>query len=80
MYELGKDRARMAMIESLADRSPRDAVIQMQRFAQSIKDNDSAKSQRHASEPLSQLRPSNVHPGKDDGANTVRDMRSKYRA
>lgn len=78
MYELGKDRIRMANLESLADRSPQDAIKQMQRFAQSIKDNASAANVKMPKEPLSQLRPSNT--GTDNGVLAVRDLRAKYRA
>ena len=78
MYELGKDRIRMANLESLAERSPQDAIKQVQRFAQSIKDNATAANVKFPREPLSQLRPSNT--GTDNGVLAVRDLRSKYRA
>lgn len=78
MYELGKDRIRMANLETLAERSPQDAIKQVQRFAQSIKDNANAANVKFPREPLSQLRPSNT--GTDNGVLAVRDLRSKYRA
>ncbi len=78
MYELAKDRTRMAMLETLAERSPSDAKVQMQRFAKSIKDNAEAGRLRHPREPLSQIRPSNA--GMDAGGrNEVRDMKMKYK-
>ena len=40
MYELGKDRSKLALLEQLSNMSPRDAVVQIQRLSQSIKDNE----------------------------------------
>lgn len=77
LYELGKDRIKMANLESLALMSPQDAVIQAKRLSQSIKDNESAGKQRIPNEPLSQLRPSNA--GTDNGVMSVRDYRNKYK-
>jgi hypothetical protein len=77
LYELGKDRIKMANLESLAERSPRDAVIQAQRLSQSIKDNRDAQKTRLPNQPLSQMRPSNT--GTDNGAMSVKDYRRKYR-
>jgi hypothetical protein len=78
MYELGKDRIKMANMELLARMSPRDAIVQMQRLSQSIKDNEAASKVRMPNEPLSQLRPSNT--GTDSGVKEVRDYKLKYRA
>lgn len=77
MYELGKDRSKLAVLEQLSNMSPRDAIVQVQRLSQSIKDNEAAGKIRHANEPLSQLRPSNA--GMDNGALSVSDLRKKYR-
>ncbi len=77
MYELGKDRVKMASLQMLAERSPRDAFTQMQRLATSIKDNQAATKVRSPNEPLSQLRPSNI--GTDNGDMSVSDYRKKYR-
>lgn len=77
MYELGKDRGKMALLEQLSYMSPKDAVWQIQRLSQSIKDNETAGNMRVPSEPLSQLRPSNT--GTGSGALTVRDYRNKYK-
>lgn len=77
LYELGKDRIKMANLDSLAERSPRDAIIQVQRLAQSIKDNEAAKQVRMPNKPLSQLRPSNT--GTDNGVMSVTDYRAKYK-
>ena len=77
LYELGKDRMKMASIEVLANLSPKDAVIQMQRLSNSIKENEIASKTRQPNEPLSQLRPSNT--GTDNGAMSVSDFRKKYK-
>lgn len=78
LYELGKDRIKMANLETLAAMSPRDAIIQAQRLSQSIKDNEAAKQVRVPNQPLSQLRPSNT--GTDNGVMSVKDYRAKYKA
>ena len=77
LYELGKDRLKMAQLEQLSQMSPKDALVQARRMAQSIKDNESSGKIRMPNEPLSQLRPSNV--GTDNGALSVSDYRKKYR-
>lgn len=77
LYELGKDRTKLAVLEQLSNMSPRDAMVQIQRLSQSIKENEAANKLRHANEPLSQMRPSNT--GMDNGALSVRDLRKKYR-
>ena len=77
LYELGKDRFKMAQLESLSYMSPRDAIIQAQRLAQSIKDNDQASKVRLPNEPLSQMRPSIS--GTDSGNMSMKDLRAKYR-
>ncbi len=77
LYELGKDRFKMAQLESLSYMSPRDAIIQAQRLAQSIKENDHAAKIRLPNEPLSQLRPSIS--GTDGSAPSFKDLRAKYR-
>jgi len=77
LYEMGKDRLKMAQLEQLALMSPKDAIIQAQRMSQSLKDNESASKIRMPNEPLSQMRPTNT--GTDSGALSVKDLRSKYR-
>ena len=78
LYELGKDRIKMANLEQLAQMSPRDAMKQAQRLSKSIKDNVDASKMKLPNAPLSQLRPSNT--GTDNGAMSVGDYRKKYRA
>ncbi len=77
MYELSKDLIKMNNLENLAMRSPKAAQLQMQRFAQSIKENAEASKLYHAKEPLSQLRPSNAGISAGD-RQEVRDLRRKY--
>lgn len=76
-YEISKDRMKLAQLEWLAERSPNDAITQAKRLSQSIKDNNEALKMKHAKEPLSQMRPSNI--GTDNGALSVSDYRKKYR-
>lgn len=77
LYEMGKDRGKLALLESLAERSPKDAIKQAQRLAQSIKDNNEASKSREAREPLSQMRPSNT--GTDNSVMGVSDYRRKWK-
>lgn len=76
-YELGKDRMRLVQLEILARESPNDAISYSKRFSQSIKENQNAVNIKHAKEPLSQMRPSNI--GTDNGALSVSAYRKKYR-
>lgn len=78
MYELGKDRTKLAVLEQLATLSPNDAIIQAQRLSQSIKDNESVGKVRMPNEPLSQIKPSIT--GADNGGKGIRDLRAKYKA
>lgn len=77
LYELGKDRIKMANLEQLANMSPRDAIVQVQRMSESIRDNETASKVRLPNEPLSQMRPTNA--GTDNGAMSVSDYRKKYK-
>jgi hypothetical protein len=77
LYELGKDRTKMANLEYLAERSPQDALKAAQRLAKSLQDNEAAGKVRLPNEPLSQMRPSNA--GTDTGAMSVTDYRKKYK-
>lgn len=78
LYELGKNRMNLSGLEQLAERSPRDAIVQAQRLAKSLKDNESASKVRLPNEPLSQLRPSNTGTGNSE-ALTMADLKRKYR-
>jgi hypothetical protein len=77
LYELGKDRGKMATLEQLAYMSPKDAIRQAQRMSQSLKDNETASKTRTPNEPLSQMRPSNT--GTDNGVMGVSDYRRKWK-
>ncbi len=77
LYELGKDRIKMAQLEQLALMSPKDAISHAQKLSQSLKDNETARNIRTPNEPLSQLRPSNT--GTDTGVLGVKDLRRKYK-
>lgn len=77
MYELGKDRTKLANLETLAAMSPRDALIQTQRLSKALKENDAAVKSKTAKEPLSQMTPS--HSGTDNGVKSVRDYRKMFR-
>lgn len=78
LYELGKNRLKMAQLEQLSFMSPKDAIVEAQRLAASIKDNEDASNRRQPNAPLSQQRPSNV--GTDSSnAMSMRDLKAKYR-
>lgn len=77
LYAFGNDRMKMSQLEYLASKSPRDAIVQVQRLSQSIKDNEAASKIRVPNEPLSKLRPSNL--GTDNGVMTVKDYRARYK-
>jgi hypothetical protein len=77
LYELGKDRFKLAQLEQLAYMSPKDAIVQAQRLSQSLKDNEASSNRKLPNEPLSQMRPSNT--GTDNGVMSVKDYRAKYR-
>ncbi len=78
LYELGKDRLKLAQLEQLSYMSPRDAMVQAKRLADSIKDNESSGRTRIPNAPLSQQRPSNV--GTESGsALSMRDLKAKYK-
>ena len=80
LYELSKNRAKLAQIELTAREFPQEAVHDLRRLAESIKSNEAATSRRTPNAPLSQQRPSNV--GTDSGSNalSMRDLKSKYKA
>lgn len=77
LYELGKNRLKLAQLEQLSYMSPRDAIKEAQRLASSIRENEKAASIKQPNAPLSQQRPSNI--GTESGVLTVDDYRKKYR-
>lgn len=77
MYEFGKDPAKLALMEDLAERSERSAVQKLQSMAKALKDNANAKSVKQPNEPLTHLRPTNS--AESSGELTVADFKKKYR-
>lgn len=78
LYELGKNRLKMSQLEQLSNMSPRDAVIEVQRLAESIKNNESTSNYKSPREPLSQQRPANAGTGYSGGL-SMSDLKRKYR-
>lgn len=79
LYELSKNRAKLAQIEITAREYPQEALYDLRRLGESIKKNDEVSTRREANAPLHQQRPSNV--GTDSGSVlSMRDLKSKYRA
>lgn len=78
LYELSKNRAKMAQIEMTARDFPQEALYDLRRLGDSVRKNEEATSTRQANAPLSQQRPSNV--GTDSGSVlSMRDLKAKYR-
>lgn len=77
LYYLGNDRFKLSELETMAMRSPADAIKAAQRLSQTLKDNQVAEKIRLPNEPLSQVRPSNT--GTDSGALSVSDYRKRYK-
>lgn len=75
MYDLSKNPQKLVMIAGLAERSPQMAKEQLRRLSDSIKQNQTAKSQAvDAPSPLTSVRPS-ANAGGDSGGKNVRDFR-----
>ena len=78
LYELSKNRAKLAQIEMTAKEFPQESLYELRRLADSIRKNEEASGTRQARTPLSQQRPSNV--GTDSGSVlSLRDLKAKYR-
>jgi hypothetical protein len=75
MYELGRNPGKVASLTTLAYINPQLAKLEMKKLADSIKTNEQASEAPNVNEPLSQVKPSTV--GKDNGSNTVSDLRRK---
>ncbi len=56
LYDLGKNRMKMASLEMLARESPNDAIVEARRLSQSLKDNAAARNTRVPRPPLDQMR------------------------
>jgi hypothetical protein len=77
LYELGRNRLKLAQLEALSERSPRDAIREARRLADSIRDNEKADSYKQPNAPLSQQRPSNV--ATESGPLSASDYRAIHR-
>ncbi len=79
LYELSKNRAKLAQLELAAREFPQEALYDLKRLADSIKGNQSVCNLKSPTAPLSQQRPSNL--GTDAGSNalSMRDLKAKYR-
>ena len=79
LYELSKNRAKMAQLELTARDFPQEALYDLKRLAESIKANEATSKHKNPNAPLSQQRPTNV--GTDSGAVlSMRDLKAKYKA
>lgn len=78
LYELSKNRSKLAQIEQTAEKFPEEALWDLQRLSESIKSNESVANRKQPNAPLSQQRPSNI--GTDSGGVlSIRDLKAKYR-
>ena len=78
-YHLAQNRDKLFRLEGLSVHNYSDAIYEMKRLSQSIKDNDERASIKHPNAPLSQQRPSNN--GTDSaGTLSMSDLKRKYRA
>lgn len=78
LYELSKNRSKLNQLQSTYERNPADAVYDLQRLANSIKENAKVMSSKQASAPLSQQRPSN--PGVGSPSSSMAALKAKYRS
>lgn len=79
LYELGRNRGKLAQLEQLSLMSPEDAMDEAKRLASSIKANINAGNIRKPNSPLSQQRPSTVGTDSSSNAMSMRDLKAKYR-
>lgn len=80
LYELSKNRAKMAQLEIAAREFPQEALFDLKRLADSIKANETASNRKTPNAPLSQQRPSNIGTDSSSNALSMRDLKAKYRA
>lgn len=79
LYHLAKNRDKLYRLESLSSHNPSDAIYEMRRLSDSIKENDDLSNIKNPKSPLSQQRPSNT--GTDSGGTlSMSDLKRKYRA
>jgi hypothetical protein len=78
MYEISKNRSKLARIEQTSRDFPEEALWDLKRLSESIKANKTAASIKSPRAPLSQQRSHNV--GKDEGSVlSIRDLKAKYK-
>lgn len=77
LYHLAKNRDKLYRIEGLSAHNQSDAVYEIKRLADSIKENAQTSQIKNANAPLSQQRPSNT--GTESGALSMTDLKRKYR-
>lgn len=77
LYDLAKNPAKIGNILILGQIDPRLAALEVTKLSNSIRQNQSAVSQPSPSEPLSQVKPSNVGTG-DGKPKTAADYRRMY--
>jgi len=79
LYHLAKNRSKLYDFERFYSDRPEDAVYEMKRLSDSIKENDQSSQMKNSKAPLSQQRPSNT--GTDSGGSlSMSDLKRKYRA
>lgn len=80
VYELGKDRAKLADIERDCRDGFSDIALQkLQKLSQSIKDNENASKMRTPKEPLSQLQGSTLAMDAEGDLPSVRELKKVLR-
>lgn len=77
LYELGRRRGKLATLELTAEKSTKNALVEIRRLSDSIKKNQSSGTTKQSREPLSQMRPSQS--GADSGVLTASDYRQLHR-
>ena len=78
LYELSKNRSKMAQLEISAREFPQEALYDLKRLSESIKNNESVSGRKSPNAPLNQQRPTNI--GTDaGGVLSLRDLKAKYR-
>lgn len=77
LYYLAKNRTKLHQLESTCAHNAPDAIYDIKRLSESIKDNEQSSQVKHSNAPLSQQRPSNT--GTGSGALSMSDLKRKYR-
>lgn len=80
LYELSRNRAKLAQLEMAAREFPQEALYDLKRLSESIKSNEAVSNYKTPNAPLSQQRPSNIGTDSRGSALSMRDLKSKYRA